>query len=78
LDRWCIVVFVVVGFRKMSISREELLRIIHKSKKLIRPSTLWDGVNVRLLWILLRVLVSVLTLVSHSSYTISISSTYLV
>jgi hypothetical protein len=46
LDRWCIVVFVVVGFRKMSISREELLRIIHKSKKLIRPSTSWDGVNV--------------------------------
>jgi hypothetical protein len=37
LDRWCIVVFVVVGFQKMSISREELLRIIHKSK--IRIST---------------------------------------
>jgi hypothetical protein len=75
LDRWCIVVFVVVGFQKMSISREELLRIIHKSKKLIRPSTSWDGVNVRLLWILLRELVSVLALVSDSSYMISISLT---
>ena len=68
---------VVVGLRKMSISRLGVFVMISKSRKLKYPLVSWVRLNCMLLWIELAYCSIALVLVRVESYIIMISSTYL-
>jgi hypothetical protein len=71
------VVSVVVGLRKMSISRLGVFLMISKSRKLTYPLVPWVGLSCMLLWIELAYCSIALGLVRVESYIILMSSSYL-